>query len=418
MNIASNEKLTICYNAWMIFNEDDNYDEQVRQIAERGFNCIRIEDGAGLIWDADGCVRNDILITSPFGKYTKYTTYRVIAESKRVNLFERLLRVCKAAKKYGVKVILSSWFFLHTNWFCEEKDTKHLFELSAREKFAFFADELSKILGELRKENLIDIVAYAEIFNEIDGLYFVRERASSQEIREMHEEEIGKLKSAHPDILFAVDVCTGKVDPELIPRNVDVFNFHCYYLWPIYDEFEKDVVQWSLDEPVIPEETRYFLKDEIVSVKEVADAMGADAEAGLKTGLDWPRRISLYVSIDEKKQDELSAFLDSKLKEKNEFFREKMHTGIEHGLETHKKTVPDSKIVLGEGATYCASPTLSFERDSESFWSIINEQMVYLREKGFYGSVTSTTHSPNRISAWEPCKDRYVRANNIFKGEK
>ena len=95
-----------------------------------------------------------------------------------------------------------------------------------------------------------------------------------------------------------------------------------------------------------------------------------------------------------------------------------MHTGIECGLETHKKTVPESKIVLGEGATYCASPTLSFERDSESFWSIINEQMAYLREKGFYGSVTSTTHSPNRISAWEPCKDRYVIANNIFKGEK
>ena len=158
MNIASNEKLTICYNAWMIFNEDDNYDEQVRQIAERGFNCIRIEDGAGLIWDADGCVRNDILITSPFGKYTKYTTYRVIAERKRVNLFERLLRVCKAAKKYGVKVVLSSWFFLHTNWFCEEKDTKPKFELSTREKFAFFADELSKILGELRKENLIDVL--------------------------------------------------------------------------------------------------------------------------------------------------------------------------------------------------------------------------------------------------------------------
>jgi hypothetical protein len=215
----------------------------------------------------------------------------------------------------------------------------------------------------------------------------------------------------------AIDLIKNYFNSELIPRNVDVFNFHCYYLWDIYDEFEKDVVQWSLDEPVIPEETRYFLKDEIVSVKEVADAMGADAEAGLKTGLDWPRRISLYVSIDEKKQDELSAFLDSKLKEKNEFFREKMHTGIERGLETHKKTVPDSKIVLGEGATYCASPTLSFERDSESFWNIINEQMVYLREKGYYGSVTSTTHSPNRISAWEPCKERYVLANKIFKGE-
>jgi hypothetical protein len=34
---------------------------------------------------------------------------------------ERLLRLCAAAKKHNVKLILSSWFFLHTNWFCEEK---------------------------------------------------------------------------------------------------------------------------------------------------------------------------------------------------------------------------------------------------------------------------------------------------------
>jgi hypothetical protein len=226
----------------------------------------------------------------------------------------------------------------------------------------------------------------------------------------MHEAEIGKLKSAHPDIHFAVDVCTGKGDPELIPRNVDVFNFHCYYLWDIYDEFEKDVVQWSLDEPVIPEETRYFLKDEIVSVKEVADAMGADAEAGLKTGLDWPRRISLYVSIDEKKQDELSAFLDSKLKEKNEIFREKMHTGIERGLETHKKTVPDSKIVLGEGATYCASPTLSFERDSRIESSLSREILSF----SFFNAASSISITPFGIITLAFCFSMSITVSKMF----
>ena len=49
----------------MIFCEDDDYDNQISQIAERGFNCIRIEDGAGLIWDKDGNVRTDVLIQSP-----------------------------------------------------------------------------------------------------------------------------------------------------------------------------------------------------------------------------------------------------------------------------------------------------------------------------------------------------------------
>ena len=69
-----NEKLTICYNAWMIFNENDDYDDLIFQIADRGFNCIRIESGAGLIWDESGNVREDVLILAPFGKYTKYTT--------------------------------------------------------------------------------------------------------------------------------------------------------------------------------------------------------------------------------------------------------------------------------------------------------------------------------------------------------
>ena len=34
------------------------------------------------------------------------------------------------AKKYNVKAVLSSWFYLHVNWFCEESDANRLFDLS------------------------------------------------------------------------------------------------------------------------------------------------------------------------------------------------------------------------------------------------------------------------------------------------
>ena len=54
-----NEKLTICFNPWMIFNQNDDYDSEIEEIAKRGFNCIRLEDGAGLLWDRDGNVRTD-----------------------------------------------------------------------------------------------------------------------------------------------------------------------------------------------------------------------------------------------------------------------------------------------------------------------------------------------------------------------
>ena len=80
------EKLTICFHPWLIYNQTDNYDELIKEIADRGFNCIRIDDGAGLIWDKDGNVRNDVLISQPFGKYTKYTTYRTIVDGKRLNI--------------------------------------------------------------------------------------------------------------------------------------------------------------------------------------------------------------------------------------------------------------------------------------------------------------------------------------------
>lgn len=410
----SPDRLTICYNAWLIFNENDDYDDLIRQTAERGFNCVRIEDGAGLLWDADGNARTDVLIRSPFGKFSRFTAYRVIPDSIRIHPLERLLRICRAAKKYDVKLVLSSWFFLHTNWFCEEKDAAPLFAMSTEEKIRFFAEELNRILELLKREGLIDVVAFAEIFNEFDGLPFAGEYRGlapewARELRILHEAEIDRLKKRHPDVLFAFDTYKAEVEPELIPRNIDVLNFHCYYLWPIYHEFERGIVQRSLEEPEIPPETAYFLKDKIITVREVAEEMGE-----IRTGQDYPRRMSLYASIDEAKMAELTDFLDRKLGESMDRYRRVFREKIDIILETHARIVPDSAIVMGEGMTYCASPELTFERDSENFWQLAREQMAYLREKGLWGTVVTTTHAPGRAIAWEACTDRYVEANNIF----
>jgi len=411
-----NEKLTICYNAWMIFNENDDYDDLIFQIADRGFNCIRIESGAGLIWDESGNVREDVLILAPFGKYTKYTTWKVVADNKRINILERLLKLCHAAKKHNVKVILSSWFFLHTNWFLEEADKERIYALSTEGKMSYFADELSRILDVLRKEDLIDIVAFAEIFNEFDGLPFGGEYSGkltvdeANRLRILHEKEIEKLRKQHPEILFAFDTYTPSVMKELIPRNIDVFNFHSYYLWPIYFEFEKGLVCRSLEEfEEIPAETRYFLKDELVSVKEVIESMD-----NFRSGEAWPRRISLYLSIDKQKENELTMFLDNKLKENMEHYRKRFRDAIDKIMSTHNEIVPNSRLVMGEGPTYCASPTLAFERDSQHFWKILKEQMEYANEKGLWGTVIATTHAPERTVAWEPCKDLYVELNRAF----
>ena len=412
------KKLTICFNPWMIFNQNDDYDSEIEEIAKRGFNCIRLEDGAGLLWDQKGNVRTDILISSPFGKFTKYTSYRPIVNSQRVNLLDRLLRICMAAKKHNVKLILSSWFFLHTNWFCEEEVIQPLFDLSTNKKISFFADELARILDVLKKENLIDVVAFAEIFNEFDGLPFAGEYRpvpsdKANELRVLHEAEIDKLKNKHPDILFAFDTWTPNVNSSIIPRNIDVLNVHIYYAWSVYQAFENGVVKRTFDEPVFPEETKYFLKEKTVSVKEILEEMGE-----IKTGFDWPRRICLYASLDEAKLDELACLLDAKLQENIESYRSKFRESVEHIIETHDKVVPHSKIVIGEGLTYCASPLLTFERDSQAFWQLVKEQMKCFNENGFFGAVIATTHAKNRSAAWQPCKELYLEANKIFLDEK
>jgi hypothetical protein len=122
--------------------------------------------------------------------------------------------------------------------------------------------------------------------------------------------------------------------------------------------------------------------------------------------------------IDESKEDELTKLLDNELKNNFEHYIQKLYTGIDTIIATHDKVVPKSKMVMGEGATYCASPTLAFERDSEHFWRMLRIQMNYFNEKGFWGTVLSTTHAPERIVAWDACKDLYLEANRLFLNEK
>lgn len=91
---------------------------------------------------------------------------------------------------------------------------------------------------------MIDVVAFAEILNEMNGISFddTNKEPSNEEItalRFIHEREISKLKEQHPDILFAFDSSIPTPKEEWIPRNIDVYNAHFYYVWDLYNAFEK-----------------------------------------------------------------------------------------------------------------------------------------------------------------------------------
>ena len=93
------------------------------------------------------------------------------------------------------------------------------------------------IICDIEREGLDDRIAFAEIFNEADGLAFCgdygnRRGVSDEErarFRKEHERALAFLKAEHPQILFAYDASRPKLDENLAPANADVYNFHSYY---------------------------------------------------------------------------------------------------------------------------------------------------------------------------------------------
>ncbi len=70
-------------------------------------------------------------------------------------------------------------------------------------------------------------------FNEADGLDFVGfygEKTQPKEQlnlwRSWHEDALEFVKARHPGLRFALDTYTPYVNPEHVPRNMQVWNFH------------------------------------------------------------------------------------------------------------------------------------------------------------------------------------------------
>lgn len=73
-------------------------------------------------------------------------------------------------------------------------------------------------------------------------------------------------------MLFAYDSYTPWLNKKLIPRNIDVLNFHHYYAWNhICNAFKQNYICWSREEGEIPETTKYFLIENPVKVNDVLE---------------------------------------------------------------------------------------------------------------------------------------------------
>ena len=151
------ERLTISFPLWAVFATDDkgfysDWDRVMREHKERGFNCLRVDSGAGLAHDLDGSPLPPAQWGLPFGPYTHAMRgWRSITPG-RCNVMERVREMMRAAQRHGLYVILSSWYYLHTFWYnYDHERNEQLVRMDPHKRFNAFAKFLHYILLDLEK---------------------------------------------------------------------------------------------------------------------------------------------------------------------------------------------------------------------------------------------------------------------------
>ena len=418
----SSEKLAISFWIWGLYDTEkggayDDYDARMDELVARGFNCVRLDDGAGLICRPDGTPRGSVALHAPFGKFSADVRQMVVTSARKCDPKARLLELFRAADRHGVSVILSTWYYLHTNWFLDETVNVPINEgMSIEQKFAYFTDELDRILTLIRKNGLGNRIAYAELFNEFDGLPFtahygyIADLAKAAHLRGLHEAAITRLKAAHPGVKFAYDVARSPIQRELVPRNADVLAVHPYYLWGIYmDVFERGSVCGTTKElPIAPEAKRYLIERPYTIADVVATRGG-----NLRTGNDWNARVRLYASLDDMKIPVLELAFETAIRRDRAKYEKILADVVADAVAVRNEVLPSAELVMSEGVTYCASNRLRFEENSDLYWEILRGQSKLLRENGFWGAIPRTTSGPEDPS-WSLRAKDYRAINDLF----
>lgn len=405
------KRLTISFPIWGLYDTNTNgkyhdLDQMMREHVERGFNCIRLDDGAGLIHDRDGNLRGPVPIGHIFGKYEdRLRQCNATGEPGMCNLHDRLIELFEAAKKYNIYIILSSWYYLHTLWYVKDRALNaELHRIPPKERFQAFAEFLHYIICELEERGLDSQIAFAEIFNEADGLRFVNgynndNNLSDEEIAEFrvkHEQALAWLQEKHPKILFAFDSWHPRADIRHKVNNMQVFNFHYYFMWAtLYCRVLENDNSFLVDNPVSKEE-----------IKALADSDYLPDEG-------WYHRIWYYTNLDPEKIPQAAEKLTTYLKLHIDEIRNVFRDGVEYLKDRLYNYIPDVPVVCGEGVTYSGGYDLVWEEYSEEYWILVKEMMETYREMGLWGTVVRTCCGPED-PVWKLCPEKLLEMNRTF----
>ena len=255
---------------------------------------------------------------------------------------------------------------LHTFWFTDKHLTAELLGLPPEERFMVFARGLDRILDELKQRGLADTIANAEVFNEVNGFFHGMPVELVRKLRRRHEEALDFLQKRHPNIWFSLDTSMASIDPEIVPRNAQVWTFHSYYLWGIYKVFEQDLVfgDTDLNDPAVYAPVRRFLRRDIVPFQAILDSR----EGRPPILRNWFCRIWLYRNLDPNAMPELERMLQESLKKRIDEFKQKATEAVEQSVKLRDEVLPGVPLILGEGASYCADHRLRWEDRSDAYW--------------------------------------------------
>jgi hypothetical protein len=422
---ARQEPLVISFWIWALWDTGTNgffndLELRMAELVERGFNCIRIEGGAGITHDAAGRPRGELEFFAALPGHAHFTRQMEHMTGGRVDLMRRLVKLCAVAQRHKVKVILSSWYFLHTFWFTDERVTAELLGLPPEERFIRFARGLDRILEELKQKGLADTIAAAEIFNEVNGSEFVsgaQQKSTDvlRKFRSLHEEALDFLKARHPDIRFSLDTSSPWVNTDFIPRNAQVWTFHSYYLWSVYNVFEQNLLRADADlaDPALYAPIRRFLRRDLVPFQTILDSR--KGRPPINPG--WYRRIWLYRNLEPNAMPELERLLEENLEKHIAEFKQKATDAVEQAVKLRDKHFPGIPLVLGEGASYCADHRLRWEERSDAYWEVVEHAARTCRERGLWGAVARTNSGPED-PVWHEYPERLRRVNAVFLGKK
>lgn len=423
----ANGRLAISFPIWALYDmlPGGNFADPDRAMVElkaRGFNAIRFDDGAGLYSSTNGVPRGKVSLHPPFGKYTPLIRQAsVVSKPFEIDVRENLVRLCRAAAKANVKVILSSWFYLHTYWTTDESLNREIIDsLNTPAKLDYFADEHNRALKLLRDNGLIGTVAFVELFNEFDGLSFTAAYGTiddvdrAVQIRAWHEQAIAKMKAANPDVLFGYDVSSARIQKNLIPRNADVLNFHHYYYWTLYrTAFEHGAVRPVDGEIELPAHTASFLIKSPPSIADVVAVRKANHRPNIRRS-NWNSYVRIYSSLEPSRLPALEKVFAETFATNCTNYLKNLEDGVAEVVRVRDEVLPGVPIVMGEGGAYCPANALLAEERCDGVWEMLFKQSGILRRAGLWGTVVRTPSGPEDPS-WNLRADDYVRINDEFR---